>query len=66
MNTIDLGYVIPGAYSGLSRIRGGCVKTINCDEWLTVGDYGILAVVIANSCISVTNGYGRNAVASYD
>lgn len=23
MNTIDLGYVIPGAYSGLSWIRGG-------------------------------------------
>ena len=23
MNTIDLGYVIPGAYSGLFWIRGG-------------------------------------------
>ena len=32
----------------------------------TVGGYGIPAVAIANSCISVTNGYDRNAVASYD
>ena len=32
MNTIDLGYVIPGAYSGLSRIRGGRVKTPNINN----------------------------------
>ena len=30
-----------------------------------VGGYGIPAVAIANSYISVANGYGRNAVASY-
>ena len=30
-----------------------------------VGGYGIPAVAIANSYISVANGYGKNAVASY-
>ena len=30
-----------------------------------VGVYGIPAVAIANSYISVANGYGKNAVASY-
>ena len=30
-----------------------------------VGGYGFPAVAIANSYISVANGYGKNAVASY-
>ena len=37
-------------------------------KWQTiqiVGGYGILAVAIANICISNANGYGKNAVASY-
>ena len=58
-------FAIHEVYIQLDCVEG-VSKLWNCDEWLTVGDYGILAVVIANSCISVTNGYGRNAVASYD
>ena len=36
MNTIDLGYVIPGAYSGLSRIRGGRAFYVSTQEKLEV------------------------------
>ena len=36
MNTIDLGYVIPGAYSGLSRIRGG-YSSLCCTDQASVG-----------------------------
>ena len=35
MNTIDLGYVIPGAYSGLSRIRG--CSSLCCTDQASVG-----------------------------
>ena len=35
MNTIDLGYVIPGAYSGLSRIRG--CSSLCCTNKAMVG-----------------------------
>ena len=35
MNTIDLGYVIPGAYSGLSWIRGG--SSLCCTDQASVG-----------------------------
>ena len=35
MNTIDLGYVIPGAYSGLSRIRG--CSSLCCTDQVSVG-----------------------------
>ena len=35
MNTIDLGYVIPGAYSGLSRIRG--CSSLCCTKQASVG-----------------------------
>ena len=35
MNTIDLGYVIPGAYSGLSWIRG--CSSLCCTDQASVG-----------------------------
>ena len=35
MNTIDLGYVIPGAYSGLSWIRG--CSSLCCTDKVSVG-----------------------------
>ena len=47
-------------------------KLQNCDEWLTVGGYGIPAVAINRynywqwlRLLTIGNGYGKNAVASY-
>ena len=42
MNTIDLGYVIPGAYSGLSWIRGG-YSSLCCTDQASVGALEISA-----------------------